>query len=89
MVPDIPQFLQEMLDMGKSPSTLRGMVAATKAARVGPRKLTKDCYDLITQFLRGARQVAPPPRRVGVPLWDLELIPVGFVARAVRAFANS
>ncbi|XP_053190074.1 uncharacterized protein LOC128373903 [Scomber japonicus] len=32
MAPDILQFLQEMLEADKSPSTLRGMVAAIKAA---------------------------------------------------------
>ncbi len=63
-----------MLEEGKSPSTLRGMVAAIKAARVGPQKLAEGCCNLIAQFLKGARRVTPYHRRPAVPPWDLEVV---------------
>ena len=71
---DILQLLQEMLEAGKSPTTLRGMVAAIKAARVGPRKLTEGCCDLINHFLKGARRVHPSRGRPPAPPWDLEVV---------------
>ena len=74
MAPDILQFLQEMLEADKSPSTLRGMVAAIKAASVGPHKLATGCCDLIAQFRRGACRVDPSSRRPSVSPWDLEMV---------------
>ena len=71
---DILQLLQEMLEAGKSPTTLRGMVAAIKAARVGPWKLTEGCCDLINHFLKGARRVHPSQGRPPAPPWDLEVV---------------
>ncbi len=70
--PDILKFLQDMLETGKSLSTLKGMVAAIKAAWVGPWKLAEACCDLITQFLKGAQAYSPlqktsyPPMGFGV-----------------------
>ncbi|KAK0148967.1 Intraflagellar transport protein 74 [Merluccius polli] len=69
---DILQLLQEMLEAGKSPTTLRGMVAAIKVARVGPWKLTEGCCDLINHFLKGVRRVHPSQGRPPAPPWDLE-----------------
>jgi len=68
MAHDILQFLQEMLEKGKSPSTLRGMVAPIKAALVGPWKLTEGCCNLIAQFIKGACRVATYHRRPAIPL---------------------
>ena len=72
--PDILCFLQDMLEVGKSPSTMRGMVAAIKAARGGGHKLSERCGDLIARFLKGARRVTPYHRRPAVPPWDLEVV---------------
>ncbi len=63
MAYDNHQYLQEMLELNKSPLTLRGMVAAIKEAHVGPLKLTEGCCDLIAQSLKGACGVAPYRRR--------------------------
>ncbi len=68
---DILQFLQGMLEEGKPPSTLRGMVAAMKAARVGLWKLAEGCCDLIAQFLKGARRLLPTTEGQR----DLEVVP--------------
>ncbi|KAK7899531.1 hypothetical protein WMY93_020384 [Mugilogobius chulae] len=72
--PVILRFLQEALEKGKSPSTLRGMVAAIKAARVGPHKLSQNCCDLISQFIRGALRIAPGRQRSNIPPWELDVV---------------
>lgn len=72
--PDILVFLQEALEKGKSPSTLRGMVAAIKASRLGAQKLSQSCCDLIAQFIRGALRVTPCRRRPSIPPWDLDVV---------------
>ncbi len=66
----ILQFLQGMLEEGKSPSTLRGMVAAL----VGPWKLAEGRCHCITQFLKGALRVTPYHRRPAVSPWDVEVV---------------
>ncbi len=76
--PNMLQYLQELLEAGKSPSTIRGMVVAIKAARVGNRLAEGDC-SLISQFLRGTQRLAPRSRTLAVPAWDL-----GLVLRALR-----
>lgn len=58
--------LIQVLERGKSPSTLRGMVAAIKAARVGPWKLAEDFCDLIAQFLKGPCRVTHYHIRSGI-----------------------
>ena len=52
MAHNIFQFLHDMLEVGKSPSTLKGMVAAIKAACVGPQQLAEGCCNFIAQFLK-------------------------------------
>ena len=71
---DILRLLQEMLEAGKSPTTLRGMVAAIKAARIGPQELTEGCCDLINRFLKGACSVHSSQGRPPAPPWDLEVV---------------
>ena len=80
---DILQLLQEMLEAGKSPTTLRGMVTAIKAARVGPRKLTEGCCDLINNFLKGACRVHPSQGRPPAPPLGFRGGAVGLAARAI------
>lgn len=86
--PEILQFLQGLLDAGKSPSTLRGMVAAVKAARVGKYKLPEDVSNLISQFLKGARRRVGRCSRPPLPPWDLELV-LGALERAPFEPLNS
>ncbi len=72
-VPSLLSFLQEMLDRGRSPSTLKVYVAAV-AAFAEPRRgqsLGKD--GLVIRFLRGARRMNPP-RPPSVPIWDLSIV---------------
>ena len=66
--------MQELLEAGKSTSTLKGMVAAIKAARVGDNKLAESDCSLISRFLKGAVRLAPGSRRPVVPAWDLKLV---------------
>ncbi|CAM4728577.1 unnamed protein product [Leuciscus chuanchicus] len=66
-------FLQELLDLGRSPSTLKVYVAAISAfadSALG-RALGRNEY--IIRFLRGARRMNPP-RPPSVPIWDLSLV---------------
>lgn len=74
LAPTILQFLQGLLDEGKSPSTLRGMVAAIKVARTGHYQLSEEAEKLVSQFLKGARRRAGRPARPSLPPWDLELV---------------
>jgi hypothetical protein len=65
-------FLQERLDAGSSPSTLKVYVAAIAACRnVDGHSVGK--HPLITGFLRGARRLFPPRLRQ-MPVWDLSLV---------------
>lgn len=54
-----------------SPSTLRGMVAAIKAARMGRYQLSEGVSNLVTRFLKAAG------RRIGTRLQS-PLLPLGF-----------
>ena len=67
-------FLQDELNKGKAYSTIRGMVAAIKAARVGGCRLSADCCSLISLFLKGARRLRSQARAPTVPPWDLGLV---------------
>ncbi|XDV27979.1 hypothetical protein PO909_031413 [Leuciscus waleckii] len=72
-VTEVLSFLQELLEEGRSPSTLKVYVAAI-AAFTKPlhgRSLGRD--DFIVRFLRGARRLNPP-RPPLVPAWDLSLV---------------
>ncbi len=72
-VPSLLSFLQEMLDRGRSPSTLKVYMAAV-ATFAEPRRgqsLGKD--GLVIRFLRGARRMNPP-RPPSVPIWDLSIV---------------
>ncbi len=72
-VSEILQFLQQRMDSGSMPSTLKVYVAAIPAfhATIGRRSVGK--HDLVIRFLRGARRQRPsrPPT---VPTWDLALV---------------
>ena len=52
MAHDILQFLQEMLEVGKSPSTLRGIVTAIKAAMLDLGKWQRVIATLLLSFLK-------------------------------------
>lgn len=72
-IPVVLTFLQERLDNGSSPSTLKVYVAAIAASHsiLDGRSVGK--HPLITSFLRGARRLNPPrPRQM--PVWDLALV---------------
>ena len=72
-VPQVLNFLQEMLDAGRSPSTLKVYVAAIAAFADSARGRSLGRDELITRFLRGARRMNPP-RPPSVPIWDLSLV---------------
>lgn len=74
LAPEILQFLQDLLEAGRSPSTLRGMVAAIKAARVGRYCLPEDVSTLVSRFLKGAQRCGARHVRPPLPSWDLELV---------------
>lgn len=63
-------FLQELLDSGHAPSTLKVYVAANKAncAPMFGQLIRK--HNLVVKFLRRARRLNPP-RPCSVPSWDL------------------
>ncbi|CAM4555573.1 unnamed protein product [Leuciscus chuanchicus] len=73
-------FLQELLDKGRSPSTLKVYVAAIAAFAETTRSHAIGRNELIIRFLRGARRMNPP-RPPSVPIWDLSL-----VLEALKAF---
>ncbi len=72
-VSDILDFLQQRMDEGSMPSTLKVYVAAISAfhAAINGRSVGK--HNLVIRFLRGARRLRPsrPPT---VPSWDLALV---------------
>ncbi|XP_058618458.1 uncharacterized protein LOC131531609 [Onychostoma macrolepis] len=66
-------FLQELLDKGRSPSTLKVFVAAIAAfhAPIAGQSVGRD--NSVVRFLRGAKRLNPP-RPLTVPTWDLPTV---------------
>ncbi len=66
-------FLQELLDKGRSHSTLKVCVAALAAfyAPIAGQSVGRD--NSVVRFLKGARRLNPP-RPLTVPTWDLPTV---------------
>ncbi len=66
-------FLQELLDKGRSHSTLKVFVAAIAAfhAPIAGQSVGRD--NSVVRFLKGARRLNPP-RPLTVPTWDLPTV---------------
>ena len=56
---DILLFLQSQLETRKSAVTLRGMVPAIKAVRIGEFAVSEDGCSMISQYLKCARRSYP------------------------------
>ncbi|XDV15095.1 hypothetical protein PO909_015235 [Leuciscus waleckii] len=72
-VPEVLSFLQELLDKGRTPSTLKVYVAAIAALAEPPLGQSLGRNDLVIRFLRGAKRLNPP-RPPSVPVWDLSTV---------------
>ncbi|XDV36877.1 hypothetical protein PO909_006592 [Leuciscus waleckii] len=72
-VPTVLSFLQELLDAGHSPSTLKVYVAAIAAFHVLVTGSSLGKSNLIVRFLNPLRRLNPP-RPPSVPAWDLSLV---------------
>ncbi|CAM4642809.1 unnamed protein product [Leuciscus chuanchicus] len=88
-------LLQELLDAGRSPSTLKVYVEAIAAhhAPVAGQSLGRN--DLVVRFLKGARRMNPS-RPPSVPTWDLSTVlgalkspPFEPLAKGVHAAASA
>ncbi len=69
-------FLQELLDKGRTPSTLKVYVAAIAAnhsLEALSEVSTIGRNDLVVKFLRGTRRLNPP-RPKTMPTWDLSIV---------------
>jgi hypothetical protein len=69
----ILSFLQELLDKGRAPSTLRVYVAAITASHAPIAGQSVGRNNLVVRFLRGSRRLHPP-RPLSVPAWDLPTV---------------
>lgn len=72
-VSDILSFLQELLNRGRSPSTLKVYVAAISCWHVNVDGVTVGSNKTVSLFLKGARRLRPFRRPV-VPTWDLGMV---------------
>lgn len=72
-VPRVLEFLQSLLDNGRSPATLRVYVAAISSRHARVDNDTVGCHRLVSLFLRGAWRLQPP-RVQRAPAWDLHLV---------------
>lgn len=72
-IPMVLEFLQSLLDRGRSPSTLKVYVAAISCHHARVDNGTVGSHSLVSLFLKGAWRLRPPksPR---VPAWDLTLV---------------
>ena len=66
-------FLQDLLDKGKSHSTVKVNLAAISACHVGFGDKALSEAPLVRKFMRGARKARPVTRSL-VPPWDLSLV---------------
>ncbi|CAM4733894.1 unnamed protein product [Leuciscus chuanchicus] len=72
-VTEVLSFLQELLDKGRTPSTLKVYVAAIAAFTKPTLGQSLGRNDLVIRFLRGAKRLNPP-RPPSVPIWDLSTV---------------
>ncbi|XP_056093378.1 uncharacterized protein LOC130072339 [Rhinichthys klamathensis goyatoka] len=72
-VPDILCFLQDLMEKGRSFSTIKVYLAAISACHVGFEGSTVGQHPLIRRFMKGARRSLPVIRRT-VPEWDLSMV---------------
>lgn len=87
-VPMILSFLQEMMDGGRSPSTLKVYVAAISAFHEPTSFGSVGRHELIIRFLRGARRLRPP-RPPTVPPWDLSTVLSALKAEPFEPLASA
>ncbi len=69
----ILSFLQELLEKGRSPSTLKVHVAAIAASHAPVDGQSVGRNNLVVHFLKGSRRLNLP-RRFTVPTWDLPTV---------------
>ncbi|XP_056091163.1 uncharacterized protein LOC130070700 [Rhinichthys klamathensis goyatoka] len=72
-VPDILCFLQDLMEKGRSFSTIKVYLASISACHVGFEGFTVGLHPLIRRFMKGARRSLPVIRRT-VPEWDLSMV---------------
>ena len=72
-VTTVLEFLQSLLDSGRSHSTLRVYVAAISSLHDRVDSATVGCHRLVSLFLRGALRLRPPTA-MRSPAWDLPLV---------------
>lgn len=72
-IPVILSYLQELLNKGRSPSTLKVYVAAVAASHAPIAGQSVGRNNLVVRFLRGSRRLHPP-RPLTVPTWDLPTV---------------
>ena len=72
-VATVLEFLQSLLDSGRSHSTLRVYVAAISSQHERVDGATVGCHRLVPLFLRGAPWLRLP-RTLRAPAWDLPLV---------------
>ncbi|KAI2661921.1 hypothetical protein H4Q32_007626 [Labeo rohita] len=66
-------FLQDLIDGGRSFSTIKVYLAAIAACHVGFDGTTVGQHPLIRRFMKGARRSLPVIKRV-IPEWDLSMV---------------
>ncbi len=69
----ILSFLQELLEKGRSPSTLKVYVAAIADSHAPIDGQSLGRNNLVVRFLKGSRRLNPP-RPLTVPSWDLPTV---------------
>ncbi|KAL2096973.1 hypothetical protein ACEWY4_006180 [Coilia grayii] len=69
----ILDFLQHLLDNGRSPATLRVYVAALAAYRAPTEGVSLGAHKLVVAFMKGAQRLHPRPRTDCAP-WDLHTV---------------
>ncbi|XP_057713573.1 uncharacterized protein LOC130929952 [Corythoichthys intestinalis] len=72
-VPTVLDFLQSLLDIGRSPSTLKVYVAAISAHHAKVSGGSVGNHGLVATFLKGAMRLHPR-RCPRAPVWDLQLV---------------
>ncbi|KAK0147854.1 hypothetical protein N1851_012468 [Merluccius polli] len=72
-IPKVLEFLQSLLDGGRSPATLRVYVAAISSRHARVDGNTVGCHRLVSLFLKGALRLRPPQAQ-RAPAWDLPLV---------------